>query len=51
VLTGGSLLALFGFFGPLSRDLFAVVAFIAFAGGIAFIFMVVGHIIKTLFGR
>ena len=48
ILVGGGLLALFGFFGPLTADLLAVMPFVVFAGCVAFIFLIAGNILKTI---
>jgi hypothetical protein len=48
IITGGSLIALFGFFGPLSRDAFAVLPFVVFVGCVSFVLMIAGNVLKMI---
>jgi len=48
ILTGGSLIALFGFFGPLTRDILAILPFIVFVGCVSFILLIASNILKTI---
>jgi DMSO reductase anchor subunit len=48
IITGGSLLALFGFFGPLSKDVFAVLPFVIYVGCISFILLIAANILKMI---
>jgi hypothetical protein len=48
IITGGSLIALFGFFGPLSRDILAVLPFIVFVGCVSFVLLIAGNALKLI---
>ena len=50
IVTVGSLLALFGFVGPLTRDIMVVLPFVVYAGCVSFVLLIAWKILQTILG-